>query len=61
MFEYHLRVGKFHVNPAPMQTFINSHLQAIRLAAFQQGFLVIAIAALVIVLPTLLLTNKLKS
>lgn len=61
VFEYHLRVGKFHVNPAHMQTFINSHLQAIRLAAFQQGFLVIAIAALVIVLPTLLLTNKLKS
>ncbi|MCP0887147.1 DHA2 family efflux MFS transporter permease subunit [Ligilactobacillus sp. WILCCON 0076] len=61
VFEHHLKLGKFHVSSAHMQAFINSHLEGIRLASFQQGFLVIAIAALMIILPTLLLTNKLKT
>ncbi|KRM06383.1 membrane-bound transporter [Liquorilactobacillus ghanensis DSM 18630] len=60
VFKQHLKAGVYHVNPAHLQSFTVSHLQAIRLAAFQQGFLVIAVAALVIILPTLLLTNKLK-
>ena len=61
VFERHLKAGTYHVDAAHLQVFTTSHLQAIRLAAFQQGFLVIAIAAIVIILPTLLLTNKLKA
>ncbi|MFO1545894.1 DHA2 family efflux MFS transporter permease subunit [Lactiplantibacillus plantarum] len=61
VFERHLKAETYHVDAAHLQVFTTSHLQAIRLAAFQQGFLVIAIAAIVIILPTLLLTNKLKA
>lgn len=59
IFEHKLKLGEFHVKGADSQTFITNHLEAIRLAAFQQGFIVIVIAAVVIMLPTLLLTNKL--
>lgn len=59
-FEHQLRDGHFHVASANMQHFATEHLVNIRLEAFQTGFLVIAIAAVVIILPTLLLTNKMK-
>lgn len=60
-FQQQLANGHFHIPAAQQATFARQHLVAIRLHAFQYGFLVTAIAALVIVLPALLLTNKMNS
>ncbi|GEO67605.1 MDR family MFS transporter [Levilactobacillus spicheri] len=57
-FERKLKTGAFHVNSAHLNAFATAHLTAIRTAAFQNGFLLVALAALAICLPTLLLTNK---
>ncbi|RRK10533.1 hypothetical protein D1831_07135 [Lactiplantibacillus garii] len=57
-FETQLKAGHFHVAPADLQTFTTNQLINIRTEAFQTGFLLIALAALAIILPTLLLTNK---
>lgn len=61
IFKQHLNSGTYHVNATHLQAFTANHLATIRLAGYQQGFLVIAVAALVIILPTLLLTNKLRT
>lgn len=60
-FQHQLKAGHFKVSAMHLQTFETTHLEAIRTAAFQHGFLIISIAALIIILPTLLLTNKLKT
>ena len=59
-FTSQLKARKFHVDPSHLQAFSTAHLTAIRTAAFQNGFLLISLAALAIILPTLLLTNKMK-
>jgi len=61
VFEHQLKAGHFKVSAAHLQTFTTTHLEAIRTASFQYGFLLVSIAALIIILPTLLLTNKMKA
>ncbi|WP_048000707.1 MDR family MFS transporter [Lactiplantibacillus herbarum] len=61
IFEQQLKAGHFNVSAAHLQAFTTTHLEAIRTAAFQQGFLMVSVAALIIILPTLLLTNKMKA
>lgn len=60
-FETALKNGQFHVTKANLQSFTLNHLTNIRTETFQYGFLIISIAAIIIILPTLLLTNKMKS
>ncbi|WP_198512937.1 MFS transporter [Leuconostoc citreum] len=57
-FQQRLKVGEYHIKPNEMATFVHEHLLNIRVESFQVGFLVIAIASLLILLPTLLLSNK---
>ncbi|GEO69186.1 MDR family MFS transporter [Levilactobacillus acidifarinae] len=57
-FNRQLKAGAFHVSPAHLSAFTTAHLTAIRTAAFQNGFLLVTLAALAICLPTLLLTHK---
>lgn len=59
-FETKLAAGKFNVAANHLQSFTHQHLVDIRLESFQYGFLIISIAALIIILPTILLSNKLK-
>ncbi|ANZ66211.1 MDR family MFS transporter [Secundilactobacillus paracollinoides] len=59
-FETHLKAGRYTVADNMLQSFVHQHLVTIRLDAFQYGFLIISIAALVILLPTVLLSNKIK-
>lgn len=58
-FEAQLHAGQAPVSAAHLQAYTLAHLTAIRTQSFQMGFALIAGAALVIILPTLLLTNKL--
>ena len=60
-FKDNLRNGHYHVQPEQMKAFRLQHMQIIQLHSFQFGFLVISIAALVILIPTILLTNKRKN
>ncbi|MDN6900594.1 MDR family MFS transporter [Oenococcus sicerae] len=60
LFKQQLVAGKFHLTPAHTELFVSHHLALIHLQAFQQGFLITSIAALIIIFPTLLLTNKIK-
>ena len=60
-FQHQLKTGSLKPASRQLATFIHQHLVAIRLDAFQQGFLMISLAALLIILPTLLLSNKMKS
>ncbi|MCC7666281.1 DHA2 family efflux MFS transporter permease subunit [Liquorilactobacillus satsumensis] len=57
-FKEKLAAGKFQVAPDQLQTFVQHQLMLIKVQSFQFGFMVIAVAALLIILPTLLLTNK---
>ncbi len=58
-FKEKLAAGKFQVAPPDqLQTFAQHQLMLIKVQSFQFGFMVIAVAALLIILPTLLLTNK---
>ncbi|VDG18996.1 MFS transporter [Lactobacillus paracollinoides] [Lactiplantibacillus mudanjiangensis] len=59
-FEHRLAAGHYHVAASHLKAFTTQHLVNIRLEAFQYGFLFISIAALVIILPTLFLSNKMK-
>lgn len=59
-FQAQLKAGHFQVAPAHSVAFTTAHLTAIRTAAFQNGFLLVTLAALALLLPTLLLTNKQK-
>lgn len=61
IFQQQLANGHFHVAASQQAAFARQHLVTIRLHAFQYGFLVTAIAALVIILPALLLTNKMNN
>ncbi|UUE16966.1 multidrug efflux MFS transporter [Leuconostoc mesenteroides] len=58
IFKHELKTGKYQINPDQMKYFLYQQLSNIRLEAFQNGFLVVAIASLLILLPTLLLSNK---
>ena len=60
-FQHQLKTGSLKPASGQLAAFIHQHLVAIRLDAFQQGFLMISLAALLIILPTLLLSNKMKS
>ncbi|ANN48003.1 MFS transporter [Levilactobacillus brevis] len=57
-FAEQLKAGKFHVTAEHLSAFAASHVLALKIQAFQNGFLLISIVALLITLPTLLLTNK---
>ncbi|GAY71886.1 drug resistance transporter, EmrB/QacA subfamily [Lentilactobacillus kosonis] len=59
-FKDALQNGHYHVQPDQMKSFMLQHMQAIQIHSFQYGFLVVSIAALVILIPTMLLTNKKK-
>ncbi|EJE99353.1 MDR family MFS transporter [Liquorilactobacillus mali] len=55
-FRHTLATNKFRDNPE----FLQHHLELIKVHSFQYGFMVISIAALLIVLPVMLLTNRMK-
>lgn len=55
-----LKHGAIHVDPAHLQAYSAAHRTAIELQAYQNGFLVISIAALLIIVPTIFLTNRIK-
>ncbi|ATO56514.1 MDR family MFS transporter [Loigolactobacillus coryniformis subsp. coryniformis] len=59
-FQQQLANGRFHIPATQRATFAQQHLATIKLHAFQYGFLFTAIAALAIILPALLLTNKMN-
>lgn len=59
-FETRLMAGKYDVAAGHLHAFTQQHLVAIRLESFQYGFLIISLAALIIILPTVLLSNKMK-
>jgi MFS family permease len=60
-FRHQLKMGSIKPTSDQLATFIHQHLVTIRLEAFQQGFLMISLAVLLIILPALLLSNKIKS
>lgn len=60
-FEKHLSGGKYHVAPSHLADFVHTHLVNIRLESFQYGFLMISFAALIMLIPTIFLSDKRKS
>ncbi|MFT8470212.1 MAG: MDR family MFS transporter [Oenococcus sp.] len=60
-FKVNLANGHFQMKPLKMHEFILQHLDLIQTHSFQYAFLCIAIAALLIALPCILLTNRMKS
>lgn len=46
IFKHELKTGKYQINPDQMKYFSHQQLSNIRLEAFQNGFLVVAIASL---------------
>ncbi|MCT3400597.1 MDR family MFS transporter [Lentilactobacillus hilgardii] len=60
-FEHQLKVGKIKPAPDQLAAFAHHHLVNIQTNSFQHGFLIISLAALLITLPTLLLSNKMNS
>ncbi|MGV0168161.1 DHA2 family efflux MFS transporter permease subunit [Furfurilactobacillus sp. WILCCON 0119] len=60
-FATQLKHGDFHVAPAHIQSFAANHMLTIKTAAFQNGFLIISLTALALLIPTLLLTNKMNN
>ncbi|MFT8477420.1 MAG: MDR family MFS transporter [Liquorilactobacillus sp.] len=57
-FKHSLATNKFHGSPEYMKMFLQHHLELIKVHSFQYGFMVISIAALLIALPAMLLTNR---
>ncbi|WP_143797081.1 MFS transporter, partial [Oenococcus oeni] len=59
-FKQNISSANYHVKAANMSQFVARHLDLIQIHAFQYGFFCISIAALLIALPTFLLTNKIE-
>ncbi len=59
-FENGLKYKQYQGNAIQMKQLIQQHLAHINLESYQFGFLIISISAIIIILPTLLLSNKMS-
>lgn len=59
-FENGLKYKQYQGNAIQMKQLIQQHLAHISLESYQFGFLIISISAIIIILPTLLLSNKMS-
>jgi len=55
-----LHAGHYHVAPTALAGFVQTKVAQLQLNAYQTGFLVVSLAALLIIVPTLFLTNKMN-
>lgn len=60
VFERRVKNQQYQVKTSQLQQFVTQHLSHIRLESYQYGFLIISISAILIILPTLLLSNKMS-
>lgn len=60
MLHQGLNNGRYTIKSSEMNSFLQQHLSHIRLEAFQTGFLIVSVACLLIILSTVLLSNKVQ-